>query len=456
MKFYIKTFGCQMNVNESEIMTGLLENEGHEWTENPKNADVILINTCSVREKAENKMYGAIGSLGKSKKDGKKNVIIGVGGCSAEKEKEKILNKFSTVDFVFGTRNVTDIVDLVERAKKGKRFLDFSDKLDDFTAHLPIRPSSKHHAWITIIHGCNKYCTYCIVPYTRGLEKSRKIDDILTEAKNYSEKGYREITFLGQNVDSYGKDFGDKKPKLHLLIEETSKMDNIERIWFTTSYPTDITDKLIQTVKNVPKAAKYFHLPVQSGSDKILKKMNRKHTRKEYIEMVKKIQSEVPYVTTTSDFIVGFPGETDEDFMQTVDLVKQCRYDKINIAEYSPREGTIAEKYMEDDIPKHIKNKRFQYLMNIQKEINKEENLKYKDHILRVIQESKTKSGKFLGRTINNKVVMFDSTENLKGKFVDVYIERVSAGPLYGRIVKSEIEEDFEKEENYLTEVFGY
>jgi tRNA-2-methylthio-N6-dimethylallyladenosine synthase len=288
------------------------------------------------------------------------------------------------------------------------------------------------------------------------LEKSRSIEDILSEVKSYSDKRYREITFLGQNVDSYGKDFGDKKPKLNILIEETAKMNNIDRIWFTTSYPTDITDDLIQTVKEVPQAAKYFHLPVQSGSDNILKKMNRKHKRQEYIDMVKKIQSEVPYVTTTSDFIVGFPGETDEDFMQTVDLVKQCRYDKINIAEYSPREGTIAEKYMEDDIPKHIKNKRFQYLMNIQKEINKEENLKYKNHMLRVIQESQTKSGKYLGRTINNKVVMFDSKEKLKGKYVDVFIERVSAGPLYGNIIKTELDDDFSKQENYLEEIYGY
>lgn len=456
MKFYIKTFGCQMNINESEIMAGLLEEEGHEWTENPDDADLILINSCAVREKAENKMYAVIGSLGKLKKNGEKDVIIGVGGCSAEKEKEKILNKFSTVNFVFGTRNVTDVVDMVKRAKKGKRFMDFSDKLEDFTSQLSIRPFSKHHAWVTIIHGCNKYCTYCIVPYTRGLEKSRKIDDILSEVKKYSEKGYREITFLGQNVDSFGKDFGDKKPKLNILIEETAKMNNIERIWFTTSYPTDITDDLIQTVKRVPQAAKYFHLPVQSGSNNILKKMNRKYTIQEYLNIVKKVKEEVPYVTTTSDFIVGFPGETEEDFMQTVDLVKQCRYDKINIAEYSPREGTIAEKYMKDDIPKSIKNKRLQYLMNIQKIINKEENIKYKDHIIRVIQESKTKSGKFLGRSINNKVVMFDSEENLKGKFVDVYIEKVSAGPLYGKIVKTELEDDFKKEENYLEEIFGY
>ncbi|MGM0640622.1 MAG: tRNA (N6-isopentenyl adenosine(37)-C2)-methylthiotransferase MiaB [Thermotogota bacterium] len=454
MKFYIKTFGCQMNVNESEIMTGLLENEGHEWTENPKNADVILINSCSVREKAENKLYGAIGSLGKQKKDGKKEVIIGVGGCSAEKEKEKILNKFSTVNFVFGTRNVTDVVKMVERAKKGKRFVDFSDKLEDFTSQLPVKPTSKHHGWITIIHGCNKYCTYCIVPYTRGLEKSRNLNDILNEAKKYSINGYREITFLGQNVDSYGKDFGDKHPKLNILIEKTAKMENIDRIWFTTSYPTDITDELIQTIKNTPQAAKYFHLPVQTGSNNILKKMNRKHDRQEYIDMVKKIQKEVPYVTITSDFIVGFPGETDDDFMDTVDLVKQCRYDKINIAEYSPREGTIAEKYLEDDIPKHTKNKRFQYLMNIQKEINKEENKKYLNKKLRIIQESQTKSGKYLGRTLNNKVVIFESQEDLKGKYIDVFVDRISAGPLYGKIIKTELDKEFSKEDNYLADIF--
>ncbi len=259
---------------------------------------------------------------------------------------------------------------------------------------------------------------------------------------------------MGQNVDSYGKDFGDKKPKLNKLIEETSKMNNIDRIWFTTSYPTDITEDLIQTIKVTPQAAKYFHLPVQTGSDNILKKMNRKHSRQEYIDMVKKIQKEVPYVTITSDFIVGFPGETQDDFMATVDLVKQCRYEKINIAEYSPRKGTIADKFLKDDIPKHIKNKRFQYLMNIQKEINKEENEKYLNKTLRVIQESQTKSGKYLGRTINNKVVIFESNEDLKGKYIDVLVDRISAGPLYGEIIKTENDEGFSKKENYLEKIF--
>ncbi|OQY10405.1 MAG: tRNA (N6-isopentenyl adenosine(37)-C2)-methylthiotransferase MiaB [Marinitoga sp. 4572_148] len=449
MKFYIKTFGCQMNVNESEIMTGILEDEGFEWTENPQEADFIVLNSCAVREKAEHKLYGAIGQYEKIKRK-KKDLIIGVGGCTAEKEKENILKRFHGVDFVFGTRNYMDIKKLYERAKKGKRFSDFSDKFDKITAELPKHPYSKHHGWINIIYGCNKYCTYCIVPYTRHFEKSRPIEDIIKEVKYYNDNGYREITFLGQNVDSYGKDFGDKKPKLDILIREASKFETIKRIWFLTSYPTDITDNLIKEIAINPKAAKNFHLPVQAGSNNILKKMNRRYTKEFYLELLEKIKNTVPNVTISGDIIVGFPGETDEDFMETVNLVKKARYERLNIAEYSPREGTISAKYYEDDIPKRIKNKRFQYLMNIQKQINHEENEKYLDKIVTIIQENKTKSGAFIGRTINNKVIIFESTEDLVGKFVKIKINKISAGPLYGEIVSVEGKNDFEKIESFI------
>ncbi|GAB6188318.1 tRNA (N6-isopentenyl adenosine(37)-C2)-methylthiotransferase MiaB [Marinitoga arctica] len=449
MKFYIKTFGCQMNVNESEIMTGILEDEGFEWTENPQEADLIILNSCAVREKAEHKLYGTIGQYEKIKRK-KNNLIIGVGGCTAEKERENILKRFLGVDFVFGTRNYMDIKDLYEKAKLGKRFADFSDKFDQITADLPKHPFSKHHGWINIIYGCNKYCTYCIVPYTRHFEKSRPIEDILKEVEYYNNNGYREITFLGQNVDSYGKDIGDKKPKLDILIREASKFDSIKRIWFLTSYPTDITDKLIEEIRINEKAAKNFHLPVQAGSNNILRKMNRRYTKEFYLELLEKIKSSVPHVTISGDIIVGFPGETDEDFMETIDLVKKARYERLNIAEYSPREGTISAKYFEDNIPKRIKNKRFQYLMNIQKQINHEENEKYLDKIVTVIQENRTKSGAYIGRTINNKVTIFESTEDLIGKFIKIKINKISAGPLYGQIVSVEGKKDFEKIKSFI------
>jgi len=426
-----------MNINESEIMAGLLKEEGFEWTENPKEADIILINSCSVREKAENKMYGAIGGYGKLKEE-KKNLILGVGGCSAEKEREHILDRFKKVDFVFGTRNVVDITNLVKRALEGERFADFSDKLNDVSFDIPKIPSSKHHAWITIIYGCNKYCTYCIVPYTRGFEKSRSMEDIIKEVESYAKKGYKEITLLGQNVDSYGKDFGDKKSKLDLLIQKAAEFDSIKRIWFLTSYPTDITDSLIQTVANEEKAANYFHLPAQSGSNKILKAMNRKYTKEEFVELVKKIKKEVANVTISSDFITGFPSETDEDFEETVDLIKKCRFERINIAEYSPREGTIAYKYQNDDVPKHIKNKRLQYLMELQKRINLEENEKYLEQEVVIIQEGKVgKNSTYMGRTMNNKLIIFESKEDLNGEFLKVKINKITPGPLYGEVVKT-------------------
>ncbi|NUU95422.1 (dimethylallyl)adenosine tRNA methylthiotransferase [Marinitoga sp. 1135] len=450
MKFYIKTFGCQMNVNESEIMTGILEKEGFEWTENPQEADVIILNSCAVREKAENKLYGAIGSYGKLKKK-KEDLIIAVGGCVAEKEKEHIIQRFHEVNFVFGTRNYMNIKKFIDRAKRSKkRFVDLGDEIDKISADLPKHPYSKHHGWINIIYGCNKYCTYCIVPYTRHLEKSRPVEDIIKEVKYYNDNGYREITFLGQNVDSYGKDFGDGKPKLNILIKEAAKYDSIERIWFLTSYPSDITDDLIEEVANNPKAAKNFHLPVQAGSNNILRAMNRKYTREYYLELLEKIKKTVPKVTISSDIIVGFPGETDEDFEETVELVKKARYERLNLAEYSPREGTISAKYYEDNIPKRIKNKRFQYLMNIQKQINHEENEKYLDKVLTVIQENKTKSGAYLGRTINNKVVIFQSNPELSGKFVKVKINKISAGPLYGEVVAIEGSSEFNKIESYI------
>ncbi|KLO23898.1 MULTISPECIES: tRNA (N6-isopentenyl adenosine(37)-C2)-methylthiotransferase MiaB [unclassified Marinitoga] len=449
MKFYIKTFGCQMNVNESEIMTGILEKEGFEWTENPQEADFIILNSCAVREKAEHKLYGAIGHYEKLKRKNK-NIIIGVGGCVAEKERSEILKRFHGVDFVFGTRNYMEIKELYLNAKNGKRFADFSDKFEEITADLPKHPYSKHHGWINIIYGCNKYCTYCIVPYTRHLEKSRPIEDIIKEVEYYNDKNYREITFLGQNVDSYGKDFGDGKPKLDILIKEASKFDSIKRIWFLTSYPTDITDRLINEVANNEKAAKNFHLPVQAGSDNILKKMNRRYTKEFYLELIKDIKSRVPNVTISGDIIVGFPGETESDFMETVDLIKKVRYERLNIAEYSPREGTISAKYYKDDIPKRIKNKRFQYLMNIQKQINHEENEKYLNKTVMVIQENKIKSGAYLGRTINNKVVIFKSDENMIGKFVKIKINKISAGPLYGEIIATEKDSDFNTIKYYI------
>ncbi|HOO74773.1 MAG TPA: tRNA (N6-isopentenyl adenosine(37)-C2)-methylthiotransferase MiaB [Tepiditoga sp.] len=446
MKFHIRTFGCQMNINESEIMRGLLSEQELEWTENPEQADVLIINSCSVREKAEKKMYAAIGTYNKLKKS-KPGIIIGVGGCSAAKEKEKILKKYSGVNFVFGTRNVVDIANLVERARKDKnQFIDMSDKLDSVSWEIPKVTGSDHHAWITIQYGCNKYCTYCIVPYTRGLEKSRTVEDIVKEIKDYASKGFKEVTLLGQNVDSYGKDYGDGKPKLDKLIEEAAKAEGIERIWFTTSYPSDITDELIEKVSEVKKAAKYFHLPAQAGSDSVLKRMNRRYTSEEFINLVNKIKEKVKGVTITSDFIVGFPGESDEEFEETYKIVEKCRFEKINIAEYSTREGTIASKFLKDDISKEVKNKRLTRLMDLQKKINKEENNKYIGRTVRVIQEGKNKQGLFYGRTLNNKMIIFESEDTFTGLYADIKIKRSSAGPLYGDIVITQKDKDFNSE----------
>ncbi len=430
MKFYIKTFGCQMNENDSELMAGLLAKEGFELAASEEEADVVIINTCAVRKKAEEKFYGKLGQVLKLKK--RKRVIVGVAGCVAEKEREKLFEK--GVDFLVGTRAITQVVELVKQAIAGEKVACFEDHLDEYTHELPKMRTSRHHAWVTVIHGCDRFCSYCIVPYVRGREKSRRMEDVLEEVRELARGGYREVTFLGQNVDAYGKDLRDGT-SLARLLEEASKVEGIERLWFLTSYPTDFSDELIEVVARNPKVAKTVHLPVQSGSNRILKMMNRKYTKEYYLELLEKIRKAVPEVSITSDVIVGFPGETEEDFMETVDLVERARFERLNLAIYSPREGTLAWKLYKDDVPYEEKVRRFQFLMNLQKRINRTLNESYRGKVVRVIVEAQADNGLFYGRDMRNKIVAFDGEEWMIGRFADVVVERITAGPLYGKVI---------------------
>ncbi len=436
MKFFIETFGCQMNVNDSEVMAGLLGEAGYEKAEVKEEADLIIVNTCAVRQKSEDKAYGFIGRLNKLKET-KGNLKVGICGCVAEKERKNLFRR-KGVDFIFGTRAIGSIVKNAQRAFKGIKFEDFTDTIDEIDHDTPRDRDSSHHAWITIAYGCNKFCTYCIVPFTRDREKSRPMTDIAAEVKSLAERGYKEITLLGQNVDSYGKDIEDDNVTFAELLKTVEKVDGIERIWFLTSYPSDFDEEVIDVMASSPKFAPQVHLPVQAGSNEVLKRMNRRYSREEYLDLIGRIKAKIPYVSLSSDIIVGFPGETDEDFEQTVDLVNTVRYEKLNLAMYSVREGTVAAKTMADDVPPDIKNKRLQILLNLQKEINREINDEYMNRIVRVIGEVQLNSDPTLmyGRTERNKIIIFEAGSDKIGKWLNIKIDRVTAGPLYGSIVE--------------------
>ncbi|MDI9367942.1 MAG: tRNA (N6-isopentenyl adenosine(37)-C2)-methylthiotransferase MiaB [Thermotogota bacterium] len=434
MKVAFRTFGCQMNINDTEAMMGVLSDAGHEIASSEEEADAVIVNTCAVRGKSEDKLYGKLGQL-KALKKRKGNLLVGVCGCVAEKNEAELLNH-KEVDFVFGTRAITRVDELLERAELGERFIEMGDFIDELDSDTPRVRTSSHHAWITIIFGCDKFCSYCIVPYTRGREKSRNMNDILSEARELVAKGYKEITYLGQNVDSYGKDLKDGS-SLADLIRETIKIDGIERIWFLTSYPRDFSDELIDVIASSDKISRSIHLPVQSGSNRILKAMNRGYTREYYLDLIDRVKNGIPNATLSTDLIIGFPGETEEEYEETVSLVKEIRFERINLAMYSPREGTLSARNMADDVPQEVKTRRLNDLLALQKHINREENEKYLDRIIDVIGEGKIKgNGKIYGRTMNNKIVIYDAQPELIGKSVKIRIERVSAGPLYGVLVR--------------------
>ncbi|MCD6160378.1 MAG: tRNA (N6-isopentenyl adenosine(37)-C2)-methylthiotransferase MiaB [Kosmotoga sp.] len=431
MKIAFKTYGCQMNVNDTETMAGLLIEAGHEIVEKEEEADVVIVNTCAVREKAEKKLYGKLGRL-KALKKKNKTLIVGVAGCVAEKEKEKLLNR-DEVNFVIGTRSIAKIPEFLERAAKGEKFLEMSDYLDEINWSTPRYHTNNHHAWVTIIYGCNKFCSYCIVPYTRGREKSRPMDDILQEVRTLANKGYREITYLGQNVDSYGKDRNDGS-NLAALIRKTLEIPEMDRIWYLTSYPKDFSDELIEVIASSDRVSRSIHLPIQSGSDKILKAMNRGYTKGEYLKLIEKIKTKIPDASISTDIIVGFPGETEEDYLETKELLESIRYERVNLAMYSPREGTVSAKYFKDDVSHEIKVKRLNELLELQKRINREINEAYKAKELPIIVEGTLKDGKLYGRTINNKIVIFEGPKELIGQKLSVKIGTVTAGPLYGAV----------------------
>ena len=430
-KLYIDTLGCQMNKSDSERIIGMLSHFGYEQTDDEDNADLYIVNTCAIRQLSADKAYSRIGNWGRIKKEQAKKgktVKIALAGCVAQLEKENLLKKFPYLDLVFGTQNIFELPKLLKEIED-KRFCATDNKpLEEHD--YKIERNQSINAWLPIMEGCNNFCSYCVVPYTRGRERSRSIEAIIKEAKTILSQGFKEITLLGQNVDSYGKNLEDK-PNFANLLSELDKLDGDFRIRFTSSYPTDITDEVIETVKNSTRICECFHIPMQSGNDRILKEMNRRYNVEEYSKIVKKIRDNIPDVTITSDFIAGFPSETEEEFLDTIKAIDDLELDYSNTAAYSPRPITKAGKMTDKFVDDETKKRRLQILNDKVKEASLKSNQKYIGRTMEILIDD-VKDNIFQGRTRNNKVVHVKGNLQI-GQFVNVEIERVSTWCMFAK-----------------------
>ena len=426
-KLYVKTFGCQMNVYDSERIASVFKDLGYETTDNPEEADYAIINTCSVREKPQHKVDSELGRLKKHK-----NLKIGVCGCVAQQEGNKFLDNYDYVDFVFGTDAISSLYDIYDMVENGQRVCNVNFNEDKLS--IPVFNREKTiSAFVTIMKGCDNFCSYCIVPYVRGREKSRKPEEIIDEINNLIKQGVKEVTLLGQNVNSYGKNL-ETFVSFPELLKIVSDIRGLERLRFVTSHPKDFSDELIEVIKNTDKICEYLHLPLQSGSNSILKKMNRRYTFEDYREKILKAKSEVKDLALSSDFIVGFPGETDEDFEKTLDAIKEIRYETIFAFKYSTRPGTKAENF-EDNVPENVKTERLNELLRVQNEISSELLKSYVGKKLEVLVEGTSKKDDkvFTGRSRQNRVVNFESDVILSpGSVVKVLISESKKNSLYG------------------------
>lgn len=433
-KFYIETFGCQMNEFDSERIGYLLETCGYLRTNDLNSAKIILINTCSVREKADNRLYGHLGNL-KSLKINNPDILICVGGCTAQSLKEKIIKEFPYIDIVFGTKNIKNLPDLIKKRRQTNKSICETEILKNYDSEIfNFKRTFKFKAYLPITIGCNNYCSYCIVPQVRGEEMSMPINLIIKKVENLISEGVCEITLLGQNVNSYGKDL--KSPEnFAKLLDNLSKIKGLKRIRFVTSHPKDFSKKIISVIKQNSNIMRHIHLPLQAGSNKILKLMNRKYTREDYMNLYHSIKSELPDCSITTDIIVGFPGENEEDFCRTLDLVKNLRFDRAFTFIYSKRKGTVAEK-IPDNVTLNIKKQWFKELVELQNLISLEQNKKMVGLKFEVLVEgfSNKKDGQLKGRLGNNTVVNFNGDKELIGKLVPVKIKDAKSFYLSGEL----------------------
>ena len=446
-KYSILTMGCQLNENDSEKLCGMLEEMGYIRTDNPKEADINLFNTCCVRENAEEKLFGKLGELKKVKEQN--GCIIAIGGCMMQEKHitKKIKESYPYTDIVFGTHTLYRFPeDLYKALKEKKKIEDVLDVDGKIYEDLPIKRESGIKASVTIMNGCNNFCTYCIVPYVRGRERSRMPKDIIQEVEELAKAGYKEITLLGQNVNSYLRVEKEKNIPFEeyegvnsfaTLLRAINKINGIERIRFVSPHPKDFTDDVIKAIAECNKICKLIHLPLQSGNTKVLKEMNRKYTKEQYLNLVEKMKNKIPNLILSTDIIVGFPGETEEEFEDTLDVVRKVKFEQVYMFIYSRRVGTPADK-MENQIPEEIKHKRFDRLKELVESQIEENNNKYVGTIQKVLVEGKSKNNEDMltGRTDSNKVVIFEGNEDLINKLIEIKIVSQHMWYLKGKILK--------------------
>lgn len=432
--FFIRTYGCQMNELDTEIMVGQLEKRGLSRTEDEHKADLLIFNTCSIRDLAERKVMGKLGQLGRSKT---KRAIIGVTGCMAMAKKESLFRKLPHIDFILGTNNLTDLNQVLDEVlNSGKQTIKTDDQFEENLNYLVAKRDDPVKAYVSIIRGCDKYCTYCVVPYTRGQEVSRPPESIEEECRMLVQKGYKEITLLGQNVNSYGKDKPEWNCLFHDLLYRLDKIPGLERVRFMTSHPTDITLNLMQAIRDLPSLCEFVHFPIQAGSNRILKKMHRIYTKEQYLEKVALLRETVPNVCLGTDIIVGFPTETEEEFQETYDIFKEIRYSVAFLFTYSPRKGTPAFRW-KDDIETSVKEERLQRLLSLHAEICAEERQSMLGKEIEVLVEARNKDeAQLKARTRCWKNVIFTGADELIGTLQTVKVHSYSHQTLIGELVK--------------------
>ena len=435
-KVYIETLGCQMNKSDAERMFGMLEYLDYFQTDKPKDADLLIINTCSIRQLSEDKAYSAIGVWGKWKKR-KPDLKIVFAGCVAQQAGEKLFQRAPYVDLVLGTQRLYELPSLIKRIENGERIVSVAEKPYE-ESDIKINRVKSINAWVPIMEGCNNFCTYCIVPYTRGRERSRNPELIISEVKKALSEGFKEITLLGQNVDSYGKDL-EAGQNLSWLLRQINALEGKFRIRFVTSYPTDITEELIDTAIELDKVCEYFHIPMQSGDDVILKKMNRRYDYETYKRICEHLRAKIPDVTITSDFIAGFPSETEEQFENTLKAMTELELDYSNTAAYSPREKTVAAKWVDLYVPEDVKTERLARLNEHNRACSLKSNQKYVGREMEVLIEKfeirKNGATVITGRTRNNKIVHIPYDKDITGEFVNVKITKARTWYLNGEMI---------------------
>lgn len=434
--YYILTYGCQANERDSETMNGILETLGYQATDIPEQADIILLNTCAVRDNAEQKVFGKVGAI-KHLKQKNPELIFGLCGCMAQEEEtiKEILEKYHHIDLVFGTHNINDLPTLLMEAMQSKEIvIDVQSKAGDVIENLPVRRDNNIKAWVNTMYGCDKFCTYCIVPYTRGQERSRLLEDIIEEVKQLKNDGYQEITLLGQNVNAYGKDL-NKGYNFATLLEECAKI-GISRIRFMTSHPWDFNDEMIDVIAKYDNIMPFIHLPVQAGNDDVLKIMNRQYTIEEYKKLHDKLKQVKPNVSISTDIIVGYPQESEEQFLDTLAIVEYCQFDNAFTFIFSPRKGTPAAK-MEDDVPLKEKQERLQRLNEVVNKYMLKNNQRFLNQEVLVLVDGPSKKDEHVlsGYSEHNKLVNFIGDESLIGQIVKVKITDVKTWSLKGELI---------------------